>query len=128
MSLLSAADLAGMRATAAQAFPDACTIERKTVVSDGGGGQTETWAPLAAGVACRISPLKGGEATSGTSDGASAGDRALDETTHVVTMANGQDITEADRIVIGARSYEVLLVRQRGEWELTRRVDVQEAP
>lgn len=118
--MLSAAELAGMRATADRALPDTCTIQRKTAVSDGGGGTTETWADHATGIACRIAPASGGE--TGT-----AGDRVEDETTHVVTLPALTDITEADRLQVDGQVYEVTAVRKRGAWELTRRVEAKEA-
>lgn len=114
-----------MRGTMAEAFPDTATIQRAAKVSDGGGEFAMGWSDLATGVACRISPLKGGEGgkQAGT---ATTGDRAVDETTHVVTFANGRDITEKDRIVVSGQVYEVTLVRKRGGWELSRRVEVKE--
>lgn len=119
--MLSASQLAGMRATTERALPETCVIERKTTVSDGGGGTTDTWGDHATSVPCRIAPVAGGET-------GMAGDRILDETTHVVTLPSGQDITEADRIVLDSRTYEVTQVRDRGAWELSRRVEVKEAP
>lgn len=125
--MLTGGDLAGMRATINAALPDKATIQRKTSVSDGGGGQTESWASLATGVACGIAPVAGGEG--GRMIGSStAGGRVVDETTHIVTLPNGQDITEADRVVVNNQVYDVTLVRKRGLWELSRRVEVKEAP
>lgn len=124
MSMLPARDLAAMRREMQRMLPDTATIQRRTIASDGGGGQTETRATLAASVPCRIAPTGGGESGSAMSDD---GDRVRDESTHVVTFANGQDITETDRILIDGSTYEVLLVRQRGTWELTRRCEVVEA-
>jgi len=119
--MLSAAEIASMRATVDEALPDTCTIRRKAVVSDGGGGQTTTWSDLAAGVACGIAPVAGGE-------GATTAGRVVDETTHVVTLPDGQDVTEADRIVVDGVTYELTLVRKRGAWELNRRAEVRAAP
>ena len=119
--MLTDTQLAAMRATAGQALPDTCTIQRKTSVSDGGGGTTETWGDHATGVACRVAPVGGGE--TGT-----AGDRIRDETTHVITVPAGTDVTEADRLVVGGQTYEATAVRRRGAWEITRRVECREAP
>lgn len=119
--MLTSAQIAGMRATAERALPETCVVQRKTAVSDGGGGTTESWASHVTDVPCRIAPLGGGE--TGT-----AGSRVIDETTHVVTLPAGEDITEADRVVVDARTYEVTVVRDRGEWELSRRVEVKEVP
>jgi SPP1 family predicted phage head-tail adaptor len=118
--MLTDLQLAEMRATVNDALPDTCLVQRRTIVNDGGGGQTETWADHAT-VACRIAPVGGGE-------GRVAGGRVEDETTHVVTMPAGTDVTEADRLVISSRTYEVTLVHERGAWELSKRVEAKEAP
>jgi hypothetical protein len=52
--------VATMRRRVRRLLPDVCSIERKTTVSDGGGGTTETWANLATGVPCFIEPAGGG--------------------------------------------------------------------
>lgn len=120
MSLLSAGQTATMRDVAARALPGLATVQRLTRVPDGGGGFTEQWTDLAVNVPCRIAPVGGGE--TGTRGG-----RIADETTHVATFPAGQDVTEADRIVINGTTYEATLVRERGGWEITRRVEVMEA-
>lgn len=116
---LSARDAA--RHVTAGALRDVCAIERRTRVSDGGGGFTDTWAPIATGVRCMIAPDAGGE-------GETAGDRVVDESTHTVTLPAGQDITEADRITLAGATYEVTLVLNTGAWETLRRAQVKEAP
>jgi len=118
--VLTAAQVTAMRATTASVLPDVATLERLTTVSDGGGGSTETWAQVGVPVACRIAPLAGGE-------GGQAGGRVADETTHVVTVAAGTEVTERDRLLIAGTRYEVTVVRERGAWELARRVEVREA-
>lgn len=52
--MLSATDLTALKAAQAEALPSTCSISRKTSVSDGMGGYTETWATLTASVACRL--------------------------------------------------------------------------
>lgn len=118
--MLSEAQLASMRSTAAGALPDEAVVQRVTEVSDGGGGTTTEWADLAT-LACRIAPAGGGEG------GQEAG-RVEDETTHVVTLAAGADVTAADRLVISGVTYEVTAVRERRAWALTTRCEVKEAP
>lgn len=118
--MLTATQLAAMRATAQAALPQTCTIQRKTVVSDGGGGTSETWADHATDVPCRIAPVGGGE--TGT-----AGDRVADESTHIITLPAQADVTEADRLEIDGQTFEATLARTRGTWEITRRVEAREA-
>lgn len=119
--MLTQARIARLRKTAERALPDRCTIERRSTVSDGGGGTTTTWAPHRTDVPCRVSPVSGGE--QGTPGG-----RIADESSHVITMAAGADVTEADRLIVNATVYEVTLVRTRGAYELTRRIECREAP
>ncbi len=105
-------------------LPDRATIGRPTVVANTSGGQTTTWATLAAGVPCRLSPVAGGE---DVTRGRRGGDRIAEEATATITFAAGQDITEADRVTIAGQAFDVQLVRLRGAWELTRRCEVREA-
>lgn len=118
--MLTAGDIAAMRGTAESALPDTATLERLTSTSDGGGGFTEAWATQGAAIPCRIAPLGGGE-------GGNAGGRVSDETSHVVSLPAETDVTESDRLVIAGRTYEVTVVRERGEWEISRRVEAKEA-
>lgn len=117
--MLTPGDIAAMRATAGLALPDTATLERLTSTSDGGGGFTETWAQQGDALPCRVAPLGGGE-------GGNAGGRVSDETTAVVTLPAGTDVTESDRLVIAGRRYEVTVVRERSD-EITRRTEVKEA-
>lgn len=110
----------GMRLRVARLLPDSATIERKTAVSDLGGGTTETWANQATGVSCRIEPAGGGET------GATA-DRVNDETSHVVYFAAGTDIAETDRVLIGGQVYEITAVHRWGTSEVYRSVEAKEA-
>ncbi len=116
----SAGQIARARRRFATLLPDRATIQRPVDTSDGGGGSTQTWPTLAANVPCRLSPVGGGEDTTG------GGDKVHDEATSVVAFAAGQDIATADRILIAGVTHAVLLVRRRGEWELTRRVETKE--
>ncbi len=118
--LLDDADLALFRAVAEQALPDIATIERRTETSDGGGGTTTSWATLAVDVPCRLSPVAGGEI-------GLIGSRISDEATSVVTMAADRDVVESDRLVIAGATYDVTLVRRRGNWAITLRLECKEA-
>ncbi len=117
--MLSSGQIMAMRATADCALPDVAIIWRRATVSDGGGGQTEVWNPIAT-VACRSSPVAGGE-------GAIRGDRIEDEATQIVTVPALTDVTEVDRLVINSVTYNIKLVRLRGEWAITQRLEVKEA-
>lgn len=118
--LLSAAQLNRMRAVAEQAFPDVCDIERRVDVSDDGGGTTTTWDPHLEAVPCRLSPVGGGEI-------GLTGARIEDEATSLITVAHDVDVLESDRILIDGFVYDVQLVRRRGVWALTTRIEAKEA-
>lgn len=119
--MLTAGELREMRRDMAEELPDRALIERPTDVPDGGGGFTQTWAALASNVPCRLAPVGGGE------DQAAAGDRITDAATCTITFAAGRDISEADRVTIAGQVFNVLLVRRRGAYEITRRVEAREA-
>lgn len=58
MSWLNEFDLTAARADVANLLPDSCVIQAKTLVSDGAGGNTVTWAAVTSGtVACRLDPV-----------------------------------------------------------------------
>jgi head-tail adaptor len=113
--------LDAMREQIVAALPDTGTVSRRTRVADGGGGYTFTWADHHT-VPCRIAPVAGGE------QGVAPGGRAADETTHVATVPAGADVSVQDRLRVSGQTYDVLLVRRRGSWELSRRVELKEAP
>lgn len=122
---LTGDQIAAMAETAQGALPDLATIQRPSTVSDGGGGETTTWASLASDVPCRLAPLAGGEVLSPRPRVPS--DRIMDQSTAIVTFAAGTDVEDTDRLVIGDLTFDVTLVRRRKSWELARRVEVREA-
>lgn len=120
-------------------LPDRAIIQRATVTSDGGGGQTVTWddGPLVPAddlfpsddllpgavtmIPCQVTPL-------GSTAASAAGERLDDrQGTHLVITPGGSDITETDRLLIAGQLYEVTLVRRRGSMEPVREVEVREA-
>lgn len=113
---LSAHQIAGMRTLANRYMPDTCTIQRATVTQDGMGGISETWADLAANVACRMDEPK-----------ASAQEAAVNMevgavVTRIMHLKYDQDITIKDRVVYGGLTYEVAEVQEAATWLITRRV------
>ncbi len=103
-------------------LPDRATIQRPVNTPDGGGGFTQTWPVLAEDVPCRLSPVGGGE----NNDRADGGERISDEAEVIITFEASTDVANPDRLLIAGRLYDVLLVRRRGEFELTRRVEARE--
>lgn len=113
--MLSAADLASMRATAEQALPGTAVIQSGTLTSDGGGGHTETFTPSGT-VPCRVAPINGSEREEG--------DRITAESEYVITLPAETTVETDDRIETGGITYNVTAVRDRS-WEVTRRVEAQ---
>lgn len=119
----SARQIERARVRFATLLPDLALIRRGTETTNTGGSQVTTWVDLAMNVPCRLAPVGGGEDERGN---ASGGDRITDEATATITFAAGQDITESDRVTIAGQTFDVLLVRRRGNYEITRRCEVRE--
>lgn len=115
--MLSAGDLARMRATLNASLPDGGTVWRYTSASDSQGGYTNTYAAI--GTAnCRISPLQG---QSGGANEPVAADKVTGVTEWMITFPQGTDVLAADQIRSGGRTFEVVGPFARS-WELGRRV------
>ncbi len=117
--MLTAAEIADMRATQDMALPSSCAISRVALTSDGAGGQTESWSTNAT-VSCRLGAL-----------GNSGAERVIAErltsvTPFVVTLPAGTDVLPKDRIVVDGRAFEVVVVLDKAAWETARRVAVTE--
>ena len=103
-----------MRSTLNASLPDSAQVQRKTLTSDGAGGFTELWT-TAATVACRVSP-----------SGRSPEERAIAErlsstSIWTLTVPALTDVQPADRIVVGSRTFEVVVAMARST-EISRRV------
>lgn len=97
--------LDSLRATAERFLPDTASIQRATVVSTGDGQATE-WATVAT-VACRVSPLGNAAREALVAGGIQA------DAQYVVTVPVGTDVTSADRLVVGSRTFEVVEPSER---------------
>lgn len=112
--MLTAAELERMRAVAEQALPGTAVIQAGTLVSDGGGGHTQTF--VASGtVACRVAPVNGVENE--------RGDRISADSQYVITLPAETTVETDDQLVVAGVTYNVTAVRDRS-WEVTRRVEV----
>lgn len=116
--MLSAVEIAAMRALQDEALPDTCTIMRATSVSDGMGGMTSTWANVATDVACRLATT----ASYRPAEGVTADMVAL-TVMHMLTLPALTDIESADRVDVGGTVYEVAgVLSPGGATETARRV------
>jgi head-tail adaptor len=117
--MLSAADLAQMRAAQAAALPDTATIKSAEAGRSDTGGITKDWSGTTT-VACRLS-----------SRGVPQEYLALGATRGVqywmVTLPHGAAVTADNRLVIGARTLEIVGFASGGEWETALRAVCKEA-
>lgn len=82
-------------------YPTSATITRKTLSSDGRGGQSESWATVAT-ANCRYAP-------SGAQPNETINADTLQNVSlWTVAFASAPDVRDADRIVIGSRTFEVV--------------------
>jgi hypothetical protein len=128
MTDVTAAELTEARADLeAEILPDTATIFALTEAPDGEGGSSEDWAPLGSSP-CRIDPYGGPTSSRGAGgEGAShAAERVDSRTSHIVTFPAETGVSAESRLEIAGVTYEVLVLRRSGAWELSRRVEVKE--
>jgi head-tail adaptor len=112
--LLSAQDFIDLRATAAETLTETALVKRPTLVSDSAGGYTETAAPTAVTVACRVAPSR------------SPAELALAERVSavqgwMVTVPYATDVRATDRLIVGTRTFEVIGILGAETYETARR-------
>ena len=113
--MLTVPELTAMRTTLDGSLPDLADISRSTPTSDGRGGTTLVWATVAS-VPCRVAP-----------DVAFAGESVVADRVTVtqrwtITLPAGTNVSARDRILIGARTFEVTFVRSARSYEVSCRV------
>lgn len=114
MSMLSAAELTAMRTLAQRTLADVATVQRKTTVSDGMGGYTDTWTTVLT-TTCRVAANNNLQA-----DRSITAAQLREGVAWKVTLPFGSDVRLDDRIVVGARTFEVLGIYAPGTYETAR--------
>jgi hypothetical protein len=115
VGLLSAAEIADLRAEVAGLLCDSYAVQRPTAVSDGLGGRTVTVATSSTG-ACRLDQYQSG----------AGAEQVLAERLDTITPTTillpwDADVTPADRLLInGTRTFEVAAVETDGAQALAR--------
>lgn len=104
-----------LRSLSNQYLPDTCAISRNTPTQTG-DGQTDVWANVATGVACRVSPL-----ASGSNEGLGGAEGLAAVNQWTIWLPALQDVTVRDRIVVGSRTFEIARVGARS-YEVIREV------
>jgi head-tail adaptor len=117
--MLSAAELAAMRAIQLQALPDTAIIQRYTSQSDGMGGYDQVWAAVGT-VAARLYPQNARSMAETTSGGS----QVISETRWYVTLPYGTTITAKDRLLIDNRTWEIYEVNNNESYQTAVRCEV----
>lgn len=100
--------LAGLQRLAESALPDTAAVSRPTDTNTA-DGVTRTFSTVAT-VACRVQPLgrsSGNTEVVGTRGGLQTADSWL------LTLPAGTDVTVRDRLIVGARTFEIAEVLTR---------------
>lgn len=119
MSLLSADDLAYMRATQEQALPGTVVIERYTLTPNGMGGHIEAWAAVGTAIG-RIYP----RTTRGRGE-IVLGAQVQSETEWYATFPVGTDVRETDRLLYDSRTWEVVRTNNSEMYSTAVRCDLE---
>ena len=118
--LLSAGEIAEMRATQAEAWPEVCTILRSTQTANAIGERVVSWSTVATGVSCRLAP----------SEGQSRQTPMAQQQTVIVTwwltVATTVDLRSGDRVMVDGVVYEVVNAFDYGAWETALRCELRE--
>jgi hypothetical protein len=117
MSLLTNDDLAYMRDTIWEMFPDTCNILSEALSPDGQGGQTSTWGTVASDVSCRFD-----EASQASVNQLIPAGAALREVhRYVLSLPHDQTIAAHDRVEIDSSTYHVVSVNAGVSWQAVTR-------
>lgn len=116
----SSSQLAYMRESVVKLLPDTCTIQEKTLVPDGAGGNAETWAAVTGGtnVACRVDPVPSQKVTEQISE------REVTVVDYMITLSYDAPIATGQRIVTGGRTYEIKMLNAEHSWNVSKRARV----
>lgn len=116
--MLTATELADMRAVQELAFPDTGTILRGTSSHNEIGEAVIAWGTVASNLAMRLMPAARRQANLDV-----VNDQATLVTEWVVTIAYDGDIVTGDRVVVGGGTYDVIAVTDEFAWRTAVRAD-----
>lgn len=109
-----------MQGDANDTLVDVCDIKRATPTSDGQGGRTTVWATIHAAVPCSVAPTQVHQSEREIADRLSA------QAAWTIAVPANTDVLVTDRVVVGARTFEVLKVSGARSWEIDRVLDCSE--
>jgi head-tail adaptor len=117
--MLTASELAQIRADVALLLPDTCALLTATTSSGGMGGWSETWGTALASVACRLDPVRGSEQQ--------AGGAVQPFYSYVLTLPYNTAINANYRVLHGGQTYNVKSVDADKSWQASVRVYLERA-
>ncbi len=111
--------LASMRDTIP--LPNTAIIKEKSVVNDGGGGRTVSYAAVSGGtVACRLDPVE----TSTDQDMELIGRQILEQK-YRLTVPHDAPLVAHCRVAVDSVDYEVIQLNEAHDWNVAVRATVQ---
>lgn len=118
--MLSAAEIADMRAVQGEALPDACEVQRSVRATNAIGEVTVSWETVASDVACRLAKSQ-----------QQARQTALAQQQTVIspwilTTATTVDLRNGDRVIVASVTYEIVDVTAGPAWETAQRCELKE--
>jgi len=118
MPALTAAELAAMRTGENEILSSTCVIERATYSADGMGGQVETWAAIGT-ASCDLYPQSLDEREAAT------GGQVISRSRWFVTLPTTASVLARDRLLIDARTFEVIFVPNNADHLTALQVEVE---
>jgi head-tail adaptor len=118
--MLSAGEIAGMRAQIGETLVDTAVIQTRSFVDNQGGGGTLVWA-VSGTVDCHVAPV----IARGDQEQLVA-DRTTSTADWWVTVPAETPITSTSRLTVGSRTFEVVSLQAPRSWELHRRLQCAE--
>ena len=115
--MLSAGELAAMRAELALSLPDLCTRQVRTLTRDGYGGDAESWASTP-NVPCRLQSVQR-QAALGP-----AGSQWVAVTVWQLVIRHDQAMAVGNRVALGGSTYEIVAVADAHSERLARVCDL----
>lgn len=115
--MLTARELADLRAEALDLMPSTCRIERP-VVTITYGATSEAWGTAVASVACRFDPDKTRKEENVISD------REAMVTRYQLTLPYNTDIQAGDRLIYNGGTYELIELHEQHSLNVFRRARV----
>lgn len=101
MTMLTARELAQLRADILETLPDTCQIQRVTLVADAHGNTSEVWATVAT-VACRLDPFF----RMASPNPVAAQEKMRNS--YRLTVPYDADLRDGDRVLVDGDVYELV--------------------